>query len=473
MRPALLLAACLSLNAQPISQHPDNPRYYFYQGKPTVLITSAEHYGAVINSKFDYVKYLDTLKKDGMNLTRIFVGPYRELPGDFGIMHNTLAPQVDDYVAPYARSGAAGAKDGRNRFDLEKWNPAYWQRLKNFVAAAGQRGIVVEVTLFCVYYEDRQWDISALHAANNTAGLAGTPRLEVYTLRHPALFARQEKFVRKVVSELNAADNVIYELINEPYTRQAGDDWQRKIAGIIREAESALPKKHLIAQNIANFAARVENPDPNVNILNFHYARPPVTVAMNAAHNRILGLDETGFDGTLDAIYRIQAWDFLLAGGAHYNNLDYSFTVGHEDGSFAVPGTMPGGGSSSLRAQLKILSDFLGRFDLVRTAPASDLVLSSSGGVSVNVLEQRGEAWAVYIHTGTLRQGYRPRYQYRTTSLPATLALNLPAGSYTGEWIDTRSGSVVRTDQLVHVGGAASLVSPAFSEDIALLLARR
>jgi hypothetical protein len=472
MRFACLLAACLTLAAQPISQHPGNPRYYLYQGRPTVLITSAEHYGAVINGKFDYLKYLDALKKDGMNLTRIFVGPYRELPGDFGITNNTLAPAADDYLAPYPRTVAGAAKDGRAKYDLSRWNPVYWDRLKKFIAAAGERGIIVEVTLFCVYYEDRQWDISALHAANNNAGLPETPRLEVYTLKHPALFTQQEKFVRKVVAELRDADNVIYELINEPYTRQAGDDWQRRISQIIRDAEAGQPKKHLIAQNIANFAARVEDPDPNVNIFNFHYARPPVTVAMNAAHNRILGLDETGFDGTLDAIYRIQAWDFLLAGGAHYNNLDYSFTVGHEDGSFAVPGTAPGGGSADLRRQLKILSEFLGGFDLIRSAPANDMVLSSSGGVSISVLEQRAEAWAVYIHTGIVRQGYRPRYQYRTGSSPATLTLNLPAGSFTGEWIDTRSGTTVRTDQISHAGGSLPLVSPSFSEDIALRLVR-
>ena len=49
-----------------------------------------------------------------------------------------------------------------------------------------------------------------------------------------------------------------------------------------------------------------------------------------------------GFDGSDDAIYRIQAWDFLVAGGALYNNLDYSFAVGFEDGTFEPPATTPG-----------------------------------------------------------------------------------------------------------------------------------
>ena len=46
--------------------------------------------------------------------------------------------------------------------------------------------------------------------------------------------------------------------------------------------------------------------------------------------------------GTGDAAYRTEGWDFILAGGGLFNNLDYSFTVGHEDGTFRYPATQPG-----------------------------------------------------------------------------------------------------------------------------------
>ena len=48
--------------AEPIRLHPDNPHYFLFRGKPTVLVTSAEHYGAVLNLDFDYVRYLEALK---------------------------------------------------------------------------------------------------------------------------------------------------------------------------------------------------------------------------------------------------------------------------------------------------------------------------------------------------------------------------------------------------------------------------
>ena len=50
-----------------------------------MLVTSGEHYGAVLNLDFDFVPYLDELKARGFNLTRLFSGTYREVPGSFKI----------------------------------------------------------------------------------------------------------------------------------------------------------------------------------------------------------------------------------------------------------------------------------------------------------------------------------------------------------------------------------------------------
>jgi hypothetical protein len=44
----LALAAAAFASAQPISLHPENPDYFLFQGKPAVLVTSGEHYGAVL-----------------------------------------------------------------------------------------------------------------------------------------------------------------------------------------------------------------------------------------------------------------------------------------------------------------------------------------------------------------------------------------------------------------------------------------
>ena len=95
---AMLLAAAAW--SQPLRLHPDNPHYFLFAGRPTVLITSGEHYGAVLNRDFDYVRYLDTLRADRLNLTRTFSGSYREVGGNFGIVSNTLAPAAGKFAGP-------------------------------------------------------------------------------------------------------------------------------------------------------------------------------------------------------------------------------------------------------------------------------------------------------------------------------------------------------------------------------------
>jgi len=81
-RSLLVLLSSIAFAAEPLRLHPDNPHYFLFRGKPAVLITSGEHYGAVLNRAFDFRKYLDTLAADRLNLTRVFTGLYREVPGE-------------------------------------------------------------------------------------------------------------------------------------------------------------------------------------------------------------------------------------------------------------------------------------------------------------------------------------------------------------------------------------------------------
>src|SRR5918992_3750729 len=106
---------------------PRNPHYLVFRGKPTVLITSGEHYGAVVNADFDYVRYLDELKRHGFNHTRVFSGTYIEPgepapflpPSTFLGYDNTLAPRPGRFVSPWARD-RPGSGSGA-RFDLGRW----------------------------------------------------------------------------------------------------------------------------------------------------------------------------------------------------------------------------------------------------------------------------------------------------------------------------------------------------------------
>lgn len=178
---------------------------------------------------------------------------------------------------------------------------------------------------------------------------------------------------------------------------------------------------------------------------------------MNFGLDRVISDDETGFRGTGDSPYRREGWDFILAGGAVYDNLDYSFTVGHEDGTFQFPPTQPGGGGRKLQAHLSILKKFIDSFEFIHMRPDSADIKAVGNAAKIYALAQPGKTYAVYVDGG---------------GPGTTLLCNVPAGRYHAEWIDTRTGAVDKTEDVSHGGGTLPLASPPYSEDIALRLVR-
>ena len=454
-------ASLFAAEHPPLALHPENGRYFLFRGKPTVLITSGEHYGAVLNLDFDYKKYLNTLSADGLNNTRTFSGAYVEPEGAFNIARNTLAPSDGRFICPWARTDVPGYAGGGDKFDLDRWDDDYFKRLRDFLSHASTRGIIVEMNLFCPMYEDKQWNVSPMNPNNNIQRVGPQDRTHVYTLdRHAGLLPIQERMVRKIVDELKEFDNLYYEICNEAYFGGVTLEWQHHIADVIGDAEKHMPQRHLISQNVANGSAKIENPHPPISIFNFHYAVPPDAVAANYHLNKVIGDNETGFRGTGDAVYRMEGWDFIIAGGGLFNHLDYSFVAGHEDGTFEYPPTQPGGGSAALRGQLKILSDFIHGFEFWKMKPENSVIKSEVPvAVSARALVEPGRAYAIYI---------RPRVDAKVHKSVEAIEIELPAGNYRAEWINVVDGAIAGSDRFNHAGGAKSLKAPKYETDIAL-----
>jgi hypothetical protein len=449
-----------------------NPHYFFFQGKPLVLIGSGEHYGSVMNTAFNYSRYVEAVAKAGLNQTRLFSGVYHEVPGDFGIVKNTLGPEPKYFICPWVRSDTPGALDGLNKFDLSRWNSDYFTRLVDFMRVTAEHNVIVEMNIFCPFYQDRMWNVSPLNAKNNINGIGDMDRTDVYTLKNSRMQALQDEMTKRILAAIGRFDNFYYEICNEPYFGGVTLEWQKHIARLIVDTEALSSKQHLISQNIANGSTRIVDPDPLVSIFNFHYSRPPESVAMNYGLNKAIGINETGFDGTDDAPYRIEAWDFLVAGGALYSNLDYSFVAGYEDGTFTDKHA--GGGGVTLRQQLAFLLRFISSYDFVRMAPSPQVLKSvAPSGASVRVLAEPGKAYAIYMHHGHPSSGVKVGtvgYSLDSVSHQEQLGLDLPAGSYRAEWTNTKTATVDKKEQFRHPGGLKTLASPEYKEDIALRL---
>ena len=460
-----------------LSLHPENSNYFLFQGKPTILLTSGEHYGSVMNTAFNYEKYLGTLKKEGFNYTRIFIGPYSEIGGNnFGISHNTLNPDPENWLVPWVKEPET------KKYDLTKWNDEFFHRLKTFVTMANQNGIVVEVSLFTSYYTNHQWGNSPFNPKNNIQGIDSISFRQVNTIANGKLLDFQEKYVRKAVQELNGFGNVFFEIQNEPWAdngqlaekiaetdslshpspwqrivetaKSESLEWQKFIAQIITDEESRLPNRHLIAQNISNFRNQIMNPDPNISIFNFHYAYPEAA-SQNLDIKKAIGLDETGFMPHTDFYYRSQAWKFILAGGSLCNNLDYSYTVGAEDGTFAIDAGTPGWGGVAYRKQLKTLNDFICKFDFIRMKSDNSILQVSHGNLDgFQVLAEPGKQYAIYLEKAS----------------GAKIKLNIPDGEYKIEWLNPISGTIENAGKFNVNDRKLELNCPDLGKDVALSL---
>jgi hypothetical protein len=408
-----------------MKRYEKNPRYIALRGKPILVVGSAEHYGAVLNADFDFRPYLKTMAADGLNQCRVFSGTYRELPGEFGIVDNVLAPRPAAYLCPWKKDG--------ERWDLAHWDERYWQRLGDFVRDANKKRILVEYVLFCHWYNDDLWKASPLHPDNNVQRVGPKDRTTVYRLERSDLWPFVEAFVRKAATVLAPFDNVYFELMNEPYTDGSFamvEAFQNRIADVLH---SAAPDK-LVALNIANGTGVVASLHPHVGIVNFHYARAEALL-QNAHVELVLADDETGFAGQSATPYRKEAWTFLLSGGAMFSHLDYSFTVAHPDGTAPITGKTPGYGGADLRAQL----GFLRR--LVEKAAPWELAPLAS--VSVPALTDAGYTRLIaYLERG------------------GDLELALPQGIYRRQWHDPIACTSLPEAQIVHSGGPLTLTAP-------------
>ena len=184
---------------KPICIHPENQNLFLFREKPLVLLTATEHYGAVINRPFRFTRYLDDVADRGITLTRLFM-LFRELQTSIN-PYSTCKPETQDYITPYERTGPGRASDQEPKFDLDRPNGEFYTRLHEFLSAASERGIIVEVVLLSNTYSDAVWALNPLNSKNNVNGLETISWPEYMSMRHTDLFERQAAHVHRIVEE--------------------------------------------------------------------------------------------------------------------------------------------------------------------------------------------------------------------------------------------------------------------------------
>ena len=406
-----------------------------------------------------------------MNHTRIFLGDYAEEPNAFCIQTNPLAPDTNRLITPWARSSEPGYRLGGNKFDLETWNPDYFQRLHAFMQLAEGYDIIVEAVLFFAGYQYVNSPLLPINNINATSELAES--WQYTSLENGSILEYQEQYARRLVRELNRYDNLILNVCNEPWfsaqahpgfsspPRQEVKKWIQRVSEWIKKTESDLPNQHLISVDYTNKGERIPKDELNsyfkhITVFNHHYDRDAESISFNRDYrDLIFSFNETGLMPAITPQYRIQGWKYLFCGGALYNNLDYTYQVGAEDGSGFTVFTCDGYSGctdQSVKYQLAALLRFMNTLPLERMRFDPTVIQLPEGDDQVFVLVSPGERYALYF----------------TGCGTPKIKLALPAGEYNVEWLNPADLRQIWTRRIRVTGGGSEFIGPGYDGDMLL-----
>ncbi|NQV35521.1 MAG: hypothetical protein HQ515_22700 [Phycisphaeraceae bacterium] len=250
----------------PLRVHGKNARYFSHASGKAIIL-SGSHTWANFQERgveghtpeFDYEAYLDFMEAHEHNFMRLWRWEHAQwmqfVPQDTLIRYKPMA---------YMRTGPGEALDGKPRFDLTQFNQAYFDRLRERVVSARQRGIYVGVMLFQGFSIEQKgtqgvdpkkgnpWDGHPFNRRNNVNGIDGDLNgngegEETHMLWNPPVLKFQDAYVRKVVDTLNNLDNVLYEVSNESH----GDStqWQYHMIELVQAYEKGKPWQHPVGMS--------------------------------------------------------------------------------------------------------------------------------------------------------------------------------------------------------------------------------
>lgn len=192
-------------DAQSIRPYAENSWYWQYQGEPIVLVGGSHRDNLFQWAGQPMIDHLDLLVSVGGNYVRCTLSDRN--PGDI-----------------YAFKNVA-----ENRYDLNQWNPEYWDRLSVFLEETHQRGIIVQMTL---------WDVFDLAAGNWFKHPWGPEQNVNYGLEdlsdRDAFFGTwdkpdsvvlkyQKRFVDEVLRHTLRYGHILYNMNNES---KQGTEWE-------------------------------------------------------------------------------------------------------------------------------------------------------------------------------------------------------------------------------------------------------
>jgi Family of unknown function (DUF6298) len=465
----LLMALALSAYSQAYASGPlrvsqRNPRYFEDAQEQIVYLAGDSEMLTVMDTgptdppePFNFPGYLAFLNRHNLNFIRMWT---RE---------NVIDTEsgFPAYVRPFPwpRIGPGLALDGKPKFDLAKFDPEYFERLRERVSRAGKQGIYCSIMLFEGWTQQYatkpgRWDCHPFNPKNNVNGIDADPKntgsgTAYHTLEIPAITALQEAYVRHVVDTVNDLDNVLYEISNEdgPYSK----DWQNHFIRFIHDYEKTKPKHHPVGMTEAwmgseeeTARALLESPaewiSPDGNNPRGPWKNDPPT----SDGRKVVLVDTDHLWGGSAPPDALLAWVWkTFCRGHNLIFYDHSTALGDNTARAYT-------GFDRIRDNLGYVRMYSQRMDLAEAVPCDDLASTKY------CLSDKRNHVLIFKPAAALSQEVLKPFTAVQVNLTDT------SGLFNVEWLDPNTGRILPSGQ-ISAGSPLTLFSPIKDEAVLFL----
>jgi len=441
----------------PLRVNRANPRYFTDGSGKAIYLTGAHTWSNFLdrgsvnppNVVFDYAGYVKWMTSCNFNFMRLWT---EELPN----LSKTEDPDASFASPPWkwARTGPGIANDAASKFDFTQFDQRYYDRMKSRIIMARDNGIYVSVMLFDGFewqFETNATDGNPFESANNINAISCPKTCPTdNSLISKEAWGYEQAYIRKVVDTVNDLDNVLYEVSNEagaPYSNA----WQASVIDYVKQYEATKPKQHPVGMTFQYKGGT----DSTLYESGADWVSPEARLPRGGGSKVIINDTDHSYswrelkrDGRI--LQRSWVWEnFTLGNNVAFMDPYLVISPGRNspEGSTSDPhiGTRPDKYWDEIRNAMGSTLTYANRMNLVAMTPQPSL------SSTYYCLANPGSEYLVY----------QPHW--------GTFTLNLLAGTYQYQWLDTSTNRIISSGTL-SVSDGDHLFGPSFSKDAVLYL---
>jgi len=243
----------------PLKAFSTNPNYFTNETGRAIYLTGSHSWNTLQDwgsddtiQPIDFTAFVDMLVSHHHNFTLLWT---TELPTfrfhNFHELSKTKEAPPDLFSAtpfPWERTGPGNASDGKPKFDLTKFNQAYFDRLRARVVELNAAGIYAGVYLFSA-----EWlnifrcsaDGFPFSGTNNINGIDDGGGIKSIAMTAPNKITDiQDAYVKKMINTLNDLPNVLWIVSQEAPLEAVW--WNNHLLSLVRSYETSKPLQHPI-----------------------------------------------------------------------------------------------------------------------------------------------------------------------------------------------------------------------------------